>query len=705
MHDPQVRARAPRLTTDNTSNLADLLFRVVDHLDNGAIVGVTDAKGKIIYANAAFCSISGYAQHELLGQDHRVLNSGTHPRSFWKSMYQAVHSGRAWQADVCNRAKDGSLYWVDTTVQGVHDAAGTLCAIISIRLDITARKAAEAASHASLRHLEAMIAGSRAGLWHADLGPSGQLDHNLPCRFSARLVEFLGGTLCAAPVEPRLGTLLDCIHPDERPRVEAALHEHLVSRRPFELPFRLKNGRGEFRHVEARAQASWDSTGKPEWLAGSIDDVTQWVESERRLQSAMEDLISTKEAMALRAQELSQSTRALESARMEADAASRAKSDFLAHMSHEIRTPLNAILGFSELIEDPGSGVNHTEAARTIRRNGAHLLGIINDILDFSKIEAGSFSIAFEPTDPVAEVEQVTTLLSARAAEKGLTLSSAIDPGVPRLVQCDPMRLRQILINLAGNAVKFTDHGSVSILVDAPQPEQLRFRVTDTGIGLSDEQMSLIFVPFRQVDASMSRRAAGSGLGLCISQRLAHMLGGSITVQSTPGHGSVFSLTIPAPLVQPAAAPSSSRAAPSLPALAQPASGTAPLRGINVLLAEDGEDNRRLVCHVLRRSGARVQVAMNGREAVQHVERAARTPDAPHLVLMDMQMPEMDGYEATSALRARGHSLPIIALTAHASTADRKRCLDAGCTDYATKPISPAALTSLCRKFALPQAA
>jgi len=381
--------------------------------------------------------------------------------------------------------------------------------------------------------------------------------------------------------------------------------------------------------------------------------------------------------------------------------ASRAKSDFVANMSHEIRTPMTAILGFAENLLDPTlSTEERTSAVRTIRRSSEHLLQIINDVLDMSKIEAGKLLLERKPCSPFATVADVESLIRVQATAKGLALHVSYETPLPVTVQTDPTRLRQILINLLGNAVKFTERGSVSLRVrllqhrgDAPphpgqaQPEPaLEFEVSDTGIGMSAEQIARVFRPFTQADETMSRQYGGTGLGLAISQKLSELLGGGIRVVSRPGQGSTFHVTIATgPLdgiTLTDRPPAAACEAGALPALDPSA-----LAGCRVLLAEDGPDNQRLITFILKKAGAVPTLAANGKEAVELAlaEREARGPF--DVILMDMQMPVMDGYHATRQLRQVGYSAPIIAMTAHSMEGDREKCLRIGCDDYVSKPI------------------
>ncbi|MBL9118904.1 MAG: response regulator [Phycisphaerae bacterium] len=518
-------------------------------LDRHSIVSVADAHGRIKEVNSGFCTISGYTRDELVGRDHRILNSGVHPKSFWVDVWRQIASGQAWRGEVCNRSKDGSNYWVDSTIVPYVGKDGRVERYVSMRFDITAQKLAA----------------------------------------------------------------------DERLRAQAA-----------------------------------------------------------------------------------------------AEAANRAKSEFLANMSHEIRTPMTAILGYADLLtEQPGKALGDAERQahiETIKRNGEHLLAIINDILDLSKIEAGKMTMERVPVDVRGLILGIESLMSVKVKAKGIALTLEQESDLPATIQSDPVRLRQILVNLVGNAIKFTELGGVTLSVgfvpDAPGGPVLRFRIKDTGIGMTEEQVTRLFEAFQQADSSTTRKFGGTGLGLRISRTLAGMLGGDVTVASELGRGSVFTATIATGSLDGVAmtSPSELRAFRlEQHHRSDTGQGASPLKGCRILLAEDGPDNQRLISFHLRKAGAEVTVCANGRIALEALTlpttAAGESPLRTDidLILTDMQMPEVDGYAFARTLRARGWSGSIIALTAHAMEGDAEKCIEAGCNAYATKPIDRAALISACQ--------
>jgi len=405
---------------------------------------------------------------------------------------------------------------------------------------------------------------------------------------------------------------------------------------------------------------------------------------EQRVEQA-EIASNTLEFMVAELQELNEG---LTAARQAAEAANVAKSRFLANMSHEIRTPLNAVIGFTDLLRKSGNRCGEAERAdylETIHTSGKHLLCLINDILDLSKIEADRLEVEQVRCSPYAIISEIVSVLRVKALEKKLSLDYHWWGGVPETILTDPARFRQLLMNLVSNAIKFTEAGSVRIiaeLVNDQHDPRIVVEVIDTGAGIPNDKFDAIFDPFVQADSSVTRQFGGTGLGLTISRRIAQALGGQIAVSSEIGKGSRFTVTIAAgPLdgvrILTAPVADGMRNRPSQSADELPSLG-----GVRILVVEDGDTNRKLIGLVLQRSGAEVTVAENGRIGA---DLAITQPF--ELILMDMQMPVMDGYTAATLLRQRGVTIPIVALTAHAMKGDQDKCRAAGCSGYITKPI------------------
>ncbi len=518
--------------------------------------------------------------------------------------------------------------------------------------------------------------------------------------------------------------LLRIVHPDDRQiYVE---HKDVVTTvtAASSCEYRIITRSGDIRWIAHVCQAVFDSDGCYHGRRGTNRDITQQKHAEAELakhQQHLEELVHErtarleetleqleKEVLVRKRAEI-----AHDKARKVAEAANQAKSNFLANMSHEIRTPMTAILGYVSLISEYCS--QDTELAtpeldnyvNTIRRNGNHLLAVINDILDVSKIEAGKMIVERIECLPCHIVAEMVSMVGWRAEQKGLKLEVRHDGPIPKTIRTDPTRLRQILVNLVGNAIKFTQQGHVCLSVSLQKSNakgenpRLCFEIADTGVGMSQRQLDETFKPFTQADETMTRRFGGTGLGLTIGKALVEMLGGTLSAESEPGKGSIFRFTLDTgPLDGVPMMTDCHEAVSLLPHAPVEKKEQLPNNlSARILLCEDGPDNQRLIAFLLKKAGADVTVADNGQIGLDKA-LAARDAGKPFdVILMDMQMPVLDGYDATRHLRAAGYRNPIIALTAHAMVHDRQKCLDAGCNDYAPKPIDRAKLLTLIASY------
>ncbi len=495
----------------------------------------------------------------------------------------------------------------------------------------------------SEKRFDLAMRGANDGVWDWDMASN-------TVYYSPRWKAMLGHE--EDEIGPALAEWSGRVHPDDSASAMAAVRAHLDGDTShFEVTFRFRHKQGHYLWVLSRGLAVRDAEGNPSRMVGTHTDIT----AQKRAEEA---LIQAKEA---------------------AEAASRAKSEFLANMSHEIRTPMNGVLGMLNLTLDTGLSDEQRDYLMMAQTSANSLLHIINDILDFSKIEAGRLDVQPEAVDIRAIVNEMQRLHEHRCQEKGLTFTSAVDAALPDWMMLDQMRVRQVLINLIGNAIKFTHNGGVSLSVERVG-QGVRFAVRDTGIGIARESQATVFQAFTQADGSITRRFGGTGLGLSISFRLVGLMGGLMGLQSEPGQGSEFYFLLP--LEEP-------RQTPSNPAPAAVAERSRPL---SILLAEDNPINQKLAVTLLAREGHRVTVADDGEAALQAISQHDFD-----LVLMDMQMPVLSGLEATARIRAdetarHSRRVPIVALTANAFDEDRDACLAAGMDSYVSKPIRRDAL-------------
>ena len=636
-----------RKRAEQAIQASDERFRLLLDSTAEAIYGV-DTEGNCTFCNAACVKMLGYrSSDELLGQNmHRLIHHSREDQTPYHvqdcPIYKVMAGGDGIEVnnEVFWRADNTPLpvmYWS----YPMHHDGRPVGAVVTF-LDISERREAERrlqrqASLLELSHDAILIWGEASGITFWNKG-----------------AEALYGYSKDEALSQNPHSLLKTVHPQPLAEIEAELQ----SRGQWEGELRQENKNGRRVIVSSRHQLVQEA-GK----SSQVFEINRDISDRKQFEQSMRE------------------------AQQAAENANRSKSQFLANMSHEIRTPMTAILGYADVLVSQLSNPDDLECVDTIKRNGRYLLDIVNDILDLSKIEAGKFEVQEQDCSPVELVADVRSLMEVRAQEKRLPLRVEFENAIPETIRTDPVRLRQILINLLSNAIKFTDQGHVKLSVrylDEQQSPQLRFQVSDTGIGISAEQQQLLFQPFTQVDASHTRRYGGTGLGLAISRRLAEMLGGQICLQSSLGQGSVLTLTVPSGLSD-----AVTLIEPSGDIMSESGEGTTKQQSLNlrVLVVDDRRDIRYLAQHFLEEAGAQVAVAENGQAAIDAIAKAKHQKREFDVVVMDMQMPVLDGYQATKRLRASGFKQPIIALTAGAMQGEREKCLQAGCDEFITKPI------------------
>jgi PAS domain S-box-containing protein len=684
-----------------------LLEQTRTAIDTLALVSATDPQGKITYVNDIVCQVSGYSRQELLGQDHRILNSGYHEKSFFRHLWQTIQAGKNWKGEIRNKRKDGTFYWVSTSIYPLKNAQGTIDSYWSVRFETTQLKnSLEKLSTTTAQLQEAQRLGKVGSYSINTLTGEDVMSEEAknifgfapddPCDLTARMSRFL---------------------PEDQVRWKAAIEHAAQNNGVAEGEFRIIRPDQKLMDVFMRRQDTYGADGKHLTSTAIVQDITARKEAEQ--------VKREHEAIHREKQE------ALNLARV-SDLANQAKSNFLSTMSHEIRTPLGIMLGYADLLaSDTGKSIDLHDLAHKMQKNGQHLLGLINDVLDLSKIEAGQFEANVAAVGTCDFLANLISTFSNQAAAKGLSLSIDVASSLPKKFFSDEKRLRQILINLVSNAIKFTEQGRVILKVACepnetpsnplnnpltnpqtnplqnPLTTQLIFTITDTGCGIPKENLSQVFAPFSQGDRSISRKYGGTGLGLSLSRNLARKIGGDVTLIKTEvGVGSQFQLSVPAPLTHPSS-PETTNAQDgdstvwisqsaalgtimrSLPATEKAGAHQGRnqrdnkiLDGLQILVCDDFEDNRALIQIMLDRLGAVVTVCEGANQCLELTKR--QTFD---LILMDIQMPIINGYEAATMLRAQGFSGPIVALTANALLGEKERCLTAGCTEYLSKPI------------------
>jgi PAS domain S-box-containing protein len=709
--------RPPDFARRETSDAADTALAAIRRaLDAHALLLVVDRHGCIREASEGACQLAGLGRHELLDRHYRRLDFAVEHGAGWRPVRRRLAEGAPWRGEVACRRPDGTTLWLDCSiVPHVAPDAG-IERVVCIGFEITARKQTEHALDAMRASLEEAQSLARLGNWSYDLGTS-------TIEWSSQVFALYGR-------DPRDGTPgfeehLRDFTDESAARLLEAVTMALTDGTPYSLLLETRRRANGVRWIRADSRLRRDARGVISGLFGTVIDVTADIEREEALRLARAEAEAASQRLLETNRILEQATARANDMAAQAEMASYAKSEFLANMSHEIRTPLTAILGYTDLLRDDlvitHATARQLDAVDTIRRAGEHLLTVINDVLDLSKIEAGRLVVESVDTSLPALLLEVDGLMQSRVAGKGVLLRTRIASPVPDRIRTDPTRLRQILMNIVGNAAKFTEVGAIDVTVsvtparDEWESDRLRLTIADTGPGMTPAQAAMLFQPFTQADASVTRRHGGTGLGLTICRRLAELMDGRVSLERTaPGEGATFAIDLPLePSDDAVLIDALPEAGPSLAtALLRPRGrDTAPaggpavgitLRG-RILLAEDGPDNQRLIRHHLQSAGADVTVVEHGALALERLDEAAAAGTPFDLLVTDMQMPVMDGYTLARTLRARGDRLPIVALTAHAMAEDRIRCLEAGCDDYASKPIDRPVLLATCARWLAPE--
>ena len=595
---------------------------------------------------------------ESLSRSGETLFRNIHPsdqKLFRAIVDRVTNEGGEYDTEVRILSPDGEVRWLST--RGKWDPGDDVRPgrLVGLFWDITEQKEQERRVHASEERLRLAAAAAGFGTYHIDLVRQRVI-------WSAELKRLVG-IKPHEEINYKPGEIPSFVHPEDRAEVERQMAQACSAdgkpRHSFLHRIVLPDDRVRWVKLQGKTVYKKGSRGKrPTQVIGTLVDVTKQKEFEESLEKAIQA----------------------------AEAANESKSEFLANMSHEIRTPMTAILGYADLLFEQEQDEEKIRYLQTIRRNGKFLLGIINDILDLSKIEAKKLQVQRERFAPHQLVEDVRSIMEVRAKERDLDLNVDYEGKIPADIESDPKRLKQILVNLVGNAIKFTEEGNVNIVVryDDADEGRMHFEVTDSGIGMSEEQLARLFLPFSQGDAAVNRRFGGTGLGLAISQRLAHMLGGEIQVESVEGEGSTFTCTVDVgdieqvPLITPCDATDTS---------GDPTVADQVELDCHILVVDDRRDIRFLSNRLLTRSGARVDEAEDGEVALKLVTESIDRSEPYDLILLDMQMPNLDGYQTATKLRRLGFDAPIIALTADAMQGDMRRCLASGCNAYLSKPI------------------
>jgi PAS domain S-box-containing protein len=649
---------------------------IVLALDQSSAIVVTDLHGRFTAMNDKWCEISGYSKAELLGKTHRLMSSDLHPKSFFQNLFATIQAGHVWQDEICNRSKEGDLFWAHTIIFPFRGKTGEIEKYVAMLTDVTVKKLNESELQSYRDRLEDVLSVKK-----------GQLKKGIAEADSARReferYKYVFDHHACVIVSDLDGRVTYCN--DRFSQVSGYTREEFIGENYRVLnrglpQFGLTNqmlkaiSRGEVWYSKICHRAK---DGQLFWVDATVSAFLDDEGKVRQYIAAWTDITDR--------------IRAIE----DAEIANRAKSNFLSTMSHELRTPMNGVVGMVDVLQKTPLTASQQRMMNTIHNSSLTLLKIFNDILDFSKIEANQLDLEHIPVCLEDIIRNVTQLMDGVARSKNIKVTTFIDPTLPVWILSDSTRLSQILFNLIGNALKFIDRsdGAVTIslnrIVCSDGSEELKICVKDNGIGMSEADQVKLFQPFQQVDSSIARKFGGTGLGLSITQKLVFLMQGKIYVKSTLGQGSEFIVqmsfeaakdTLPRPIPQLV----DHTVVAKLPTMAAIVNDV-PVSARLILLAEDNAVNREVLQAQLALLGYACEVAVDGVEALA-LWRSGRFV----LLLTDCNMPNMDGFELTGEIRqleVQGTRIPIVAVTANAMMGEAQRCRDRGMDDYLSKPI------------------